>query len=154
MRRDTIPMVGRRFGVREVIAYAGSKKWATRCECGTETVSAGADLRRGRGRQCRHEAGAESRFWRLVDLLGMCWAWKGSLNSDGYGRFKVAGRLVSAHRFSWELANGPVPVGLELDHTCRNRACVRPGHLEAVTHRENVLRGNMPSVVATRGFEV
>lgn len=50
------------------------------------------------------------------------------------------GRL--AHRVAYEQARGPIPEGLELDHLCRNRACVNPDHLEPVTHRENLLRAD------------
>lgn len=49
--------------------------------------------------------------------------------------------MIYAHRLSYELFVGPIPDGYELDHLCRNRGCVNPAHLEAVTHRVNVLRG-------------
>ena len=49
--------------------------------------------------------------------------------------------MVYAHRFAYELAYGPIPEGLELDHLCRNASCVRPTHLEAVTHQVNMVRG-------------
>ena len=73
-----------------------------------------------------------------------CWMWAGRLDKDGYGLFRVAGRDVRAYAFAYEMWIGSVPEGLEIDHTCRYRACVNPAHLEAVTHRENVLRGNNP----------
>jgi len=76
-----------------------------------------------------------------------CWVWSGCL-SEGYGVFWDKGRKVQAHRFSFAHFNGCLPEhvngGLEPDHTCRNRACVNPDHLELVTHSVNVKRGIGP----------
>lgn len=74
-----------------------------------------------------------------------CIEWQGGLVSGGYAQFQVEKRSVYVHRWSWEQANGPVPEGLYLDHLCRNRRCCNPEHLEPVTFRENVLRGQGPS---------
>lgn len=74
-------------------------------------------------------------------VLGPCHLWTGSSNGKGYGTFWLDGRTVKAHRAAVELADGqPIPNGLEVDHRCRNRACVRRSHLDPVTHRVNILR--------------
>ncbi len=77
-----------------------------------------------------------------------CWTWPGVLHSTGYGA--ISSRPDSdgkrhkllAHRVLFEMARGPIPEGMQLDHLCRNRACVNPAHLEPVSIRENVLRGD------------
>lgn len=70
-----------------------------------------------------------------------CWLFLGYIDRAGYGQMKVGGRLLSAHRGFWLLLRGEVQAE-DLDHRCRNRSCVNPQHLEPVTHRENMRRGD------------
>lgn len=90
-----------------------------------------------------------SRFWAkvVIDPSG-CLLWAAAASGRGYGRFGHGGRQVQAHRFAYTALVGPIGDGLVMDHLCRNRACVRPDHLEPVTNRENLLRGEGPSAVA------
>ncbi len=87
----------------------------------------------------------EVRFWSRVALPNTagCLLWLGGTGSQGYGHLIVRGREMPAHRFAYELAYGAVPDGHVIDHLCRVRHCVRPEHLEAVTHVENVKRGEV-----------
>lgn len=87
---------------------------------------------------------AEERFWPKVDKSGDCWVWTANRLANGYGVFGKGGReagLILAHRFAYELAYGPIPDGLVIDHLCRIHPCVRPDHLEAVTQKVNNARG-------------
>ena len=79
-----------------------------------------------------------------------CWEWVGSHTGAGYGKIWRGGKLKMAHRVTYEEAKGPIPVGLTLDHLCRNRGCVNPDHLEPVTHRVNLLRGRSPSAICAK----
>lgn len=91
---------------------------------------------------CRRLKPVSEFFYRHILKTGTCWLWTGRIYPNGYGQFHARTKVVYAHRWSYEFHVGPIPQGKELDHICRVRHCVRPGHLEAVTHRENVRRGN------------
>lgn len=79
-----------------------------------------------------------------------CWRWQGSLNHAGYGRIKLRDRWQAIHRAVYEAHRGPIPDGLELDHLCRNRACVNPDHLEPVARQENIRRAHGSMMKASR----
>ena len=87
---------------------------------------------------------AKARFWAKLDKTESgCWEWVGNILQSGYGQIAITHtHMELAHRFAYELLVGPIPEGLQLDHLCRVRHCVNPDHLEPVTARENVLRGN------------
>lgn len=78
-------------------------------------------------------------FWSKTARTD-CIVWQGAQNSKGYGCFAVGGRSQLAHRLAWEDQRGPIPDDMEIDHLCRNRACVNVDHLELVTNRENTRR--------------
>lgn len=94
-----------------------------------------------------------------VEKVGGCWMWRGAIYRNGYGVFTVKSDKgwtnTLAHRWAYSHLVGPIPDGMDLDHTCHNsdpscpngyeclhRRCVNPAHLEPVTHRVNMLRGN------------
>lgn len=98
------------------------------------------------------EVALPDRFWKKVDKngpipahcpeLGPCHLWLGTVDADGYGLWWKNRRNRRVHISTYESAHGPVPEGLQLDHLCRVRRCCNDGHVEPVTCRANLLRGD------------
>ncbi len=80
-----------------------------------------------------------ARFEKYVDRSGDCWLWTGGA-SEGYGMIQEdtpSRQKIGAHRVAYELANGPIPEGLVIDHICHVKLCVNPSHLRAVERKQN-----------------
>lgn len=90
---------------------------------------------------------AERVFARCVRGPNDCIVYTGALSVGGYGKIRVDGKHKYAHRVVYEELVGPIPEGLQIDHLCRVRACCNHLHLEAVTQRENIMRGVGPTAV-------
>ncbi len=90
-------------------------------------------------------------FTNVLTPPNGCWLWVNHIIPRGYGHVGVNGITRRAHRVSWEVANGrTIPDGLQIDHLCRVRHCIRPDHLEVVTAKVNQNRGNSPSAISAR----
>ena len=96
-----------------------------------------------------------TRFWPKIEKTETCWNWTGSKDRHGYGRFGLGSReagVAFAHRYAWEIENGPIPEGMDLDHICHQHACVRPSHLRPVDRKRNM--ENLAGAYTTSGTGV
>jgi hypothetical protein len=128
------------------------------CGCGEETTicdgtDAAAGAIKGKPRlYCRGHSGEKKGHPQyVIDEKTGCWIWQWSKGDKGYGRVRVEGKsyAIPAHVHYYQQRFGPIPDGLQLDHRCRNRACVNPEHLEPVTCLVNVRRGLVPKINIT-----
>lgn len=157
MSKTARNLTGQRFGMLVVgkrvppTGAAQDVHWECKCDCGATKVARTYCLVNDRVRNCgcsnrggNQHTPVALRFWRNVDKRedDECWLWKGGrARGDGqYGTLTVSGRVVRAHRHSYEMHNGPIPDGFVVDHLCSVKLCVNPRHLEAVTTEENTRR--------------
>ena len=133
------------------------------CGCGQETpTSAYNDPRTGtvKGHPVRYIKGHIRRVGveqYTIDPKTGCWNWSLGTKHGGYSHMRDGGKNTAAHRIFYERFKGPIPAGLQIDHLCRNRLCVNPDHLEAVTaeinqHRRTDLKLNEQSVREIRAL--
>lgn len=147
---------GQVFGKLTAIRFVGTTKssgngrkaiWECFCECGnfvqvtTDTLKTGRKKTCGCGPRGPKAVHPKDRFWDLVDKQDEegCWLWKGSIYDTGmgYGVLSYQSKHLQAHRVSYELEYGEIPVGLCVLHKCDNPPCVRPDHLFLGTRKDN-----------------
>lgn len=87
----------------------------------------------------------ESKF--VPEAITGCYLWTAATNRGGYGVYCISKKTLLAHRFAYEAEKGPIGPGLQIDHKCRNKSCVNPAHLEAVTQSENTRRSLSPNIL-------
>ena len=81
-----------------------------------------------------------------------CWLWPHYVDPDGYGKVRVGGEIVSAHRFSYEYNVGPIRAGMLIDHACGTRSCFNPNHLRPVSKKGNAEHRTKLDANNTSGF--
>lgn len=101
-----------------------------------------AEQRIGNVRKWGNQTVIERFMSKISRQKGDCWIWLGAKDRNGYGKFTVGRVTMSAHRFSFQYFRGTIPTHLTCDHLCKHTSCVNPLHIELVTMRENLLRGD------------
>lgn len=91
----------------------------------------------------------QTRFWKFVQKTNACWNWTGASLEKGYGRIGIGKSIILAHRLSYLIHLGEIPVGMLVCHTCDNPRCVNPDHLFLGTHKDNFDDARRKNRIAT-----
>lgn len=76
-----------------------------------------------------------------------CWHWPNGKTADGYGSIFYEGKHILTHRLFYEKFINKIPIGLTIDHLCRQKDCFNPRHMEVVSLRENGLRAHQKKCI-------
>lgn len=89
-----------------------------------------------------------------VNPVNNCWEFVGCLTHNGYGQMKRNRKHLRANRYFYEKYVNKIPVNYQIDHLCKNRKCVNPKHLEAISAKENVQRSSVAKLSRNQVKEI